>query len=267
MSGHPFDEATAVEPLGDGVHRAICSTDWSAPRGPNGGYLAAIVLNALRAEVPDQERAPRSLTLHYLRPPAAGAVEVAVTVERSGRKATNLTARLAQEGRLCVLAVAAFATDFPDEVRYTDAPPAVKPRDAIEPMTPVEPMPPIAWRFDQRFALGPFPFTGADEARTGGWLSFHEPRPLDAAALAMYTDAWLPAPFTRLTTPVPVPTLDLTIHFRSRVPLPSDDGSGAVLIDVRSRVAQEGFCDEDVDLWSPEGVLLAQSRQLAVLRP
>lgn len=262
-----FDVATAVEALGDGVHRAVCDTDWSAPRGPNGGYLAAIVLRALAAEVPDPAQAPRSLTLHYLRPPASGPVEVAVTVARAGKRVTNLTARLAQEGRLCVLAVAAFAVDFPEEVTYGEPMPAVAARETLDPLTPVEPMPPIAWRFDQRFALGPFPFTGADEARTGGWLSFHEPRPLDAAALAMYTDAWLPAPFTRMTEPVPVPTLDLTIHFRHRVPLTTDDGSGAVLIDVRSRVAQEGFCDEDVDLWSPDGVLLAQSRQLAVLRP
>ena len=37
-----FEMATAVEPLGDGRYNALCDVAWSAPRGPNGGYLAAI---------------------------------------------------------------------------------------------------------------------------------------------------------------------------------------------------------------------------------
>ena len=76
-------------------------------------------------------------------------------------------------------------------------------------------VPPIARQFEVRPAVGAPPFTGADEAVTGGWLRFAEPRPLDAAALAMYADAWLPAPFPRLTAPAGAPTIDLTVHFRA----------------------------------------------------
>ena len=54
-----FDAATETTPAGDGLHTAVCDTAWSAPRGPNGGYLAAIVLRAMQAEVADPDRAPR----------------------------------------------------------------------------------------------------------------------------------------------------------------------------------------------------------------
>ena len=63
---------TAVAPLGDGSWPRSTG-DWFTPRGANGGFLAAIVLRAMLAELDDPARAPRSLTLHYLRPPAAGA--------------------------------------------------------------------------------------------------------------------------------------------------------------------------------------------------
>ena len=268
MSDTAFDRATATEAQGDGRHHAVCDGAWSAPRGPNGGYLAAVVLRAMQAEVADPERAPRSLTLHYLRPPQEGPVDVHVTVERTGRALTNLSARVEQDGRLCVTALAAFAQDFPAVETWSERMPDVPPPPKLSVAPPGRGLPPVAERIAVWYAIGPPPFAGgADEARTGGWMTMREPRPIDAAALAFYTDAWVPAPFVRMATPVPVPTVDLTIHFRHRTPLASDDGSGKVLIDVRSRFVAEGFCEEDTEVWSPDGVLLAQSRQLAVLVP
>jgi hypothetical protein len=75
-----FDRATAVAPLGDGARAGTVDAGWFAGRGPNGGYLAAIVLRAMIAELADASREPRSLNCHYLRPPAAGPVRVDVTV-------------------------------------------------------------------------------------------------------------------------------------------------------------------------------------------
>jgi acyl-CoA thioesterase len=265
MTATPFARDTAVSPLGDGRFAATCSDRYNAPRGPNGGYLAAIILRALiaHAEEPGAPvRHPRSLTLHYLRPPAAGGVEVAVTVERTGRRLTTLSARLEQDGRLCVMAVAALATDFGAVADYADPMPSVEPPDELFQPPDAPAVPPIARRFRMRPAIGPRVLSGADEALTGGWIAFAEgPQPLDAPALAMLTDAWLPAPFTRLREPVGAPTVDLTIHFRS----PDVIAAEPVLASFRSRFSHGGFFEEDGELWSADGVLLAQSRQLALL--
>ena len=72
----------------------------------------------------------------------------------------------------------------------------------------------------------------------------------------------MPPVFGRITEPAAVPTIDLTVHLRNPLPAGSDDW---VLVVFRSAVASDGFIEEDGELWSRDGTLLAQSRQLAVV--
>jgi acyl-CoA thioesterase len=255
-----FAEATAVLALGDGAYLATCDGAWSTELGPNGGYLAAIILRAMTAELDDPARHPRSLTCHYLRSPRPGEIDVAVTVERGGRSLSTLTARLSQDGRLCIIAVAAFAIDLDGVLDYGASPPAVASPEATARL-PAVPRIPITQHFEMRPALGAPLYAGADEALSGGWLRFEDDgEPLDAPALAMFADAWWPSPLPRLTRRASLPTVDLTVHFRS--PPVAD---GPVLAVFRSSTAAGGFFEEDGELWSRDGVLLAHSRQLALL--
>jgi acyl-CoA thioesterase len=254
-----FVRDTAVEEIGGGSYRAHVSADWFTPRGANGGFLAAIVLRALMATEHDSERAPRSLTLHYLRPPVEGEVRIVVTEERRGRQVTTYSARLEQDGRVCILALAALSRDFPSSLNYGDTMPDVAPPNGL--VTRDDPkLPPIAHRFATQGAVGYAPFSGGPEALTGGWIAFagDDPSPLDAPALALLADAWLPSMFVLVQDFIGVPTIDLTIHFRAR----TEGRTGPALAIFRSRASAEGFFEEDGELWSEDGTLLAQSRQM-----
>ena len=262
-----FAAATAVAPLGDGRYEAFCDTAWSAPRGPNGGYLAAIVLRALEAEAGVPERRPRSLTCHFLRPPAAGPVRIEVAVEREGRSVTVLSARLLQEDRLCVVALAALAHDFAAVADYATPAPVAPPPGTVESWPAFDGAPPIAHRVDVRPVFGAPPLSGAPDAVTGGWVRLAEPEPADAATIAFYADAWLPAPFPRLTEFVVAPTIDLTVHFRAPDAVAALAADAPVLARFSSTTSSGGFFEEDGELWAPDGTLLAQSRQLALLVP
>ena len=76
------------------------------------------------------------------------------------------------------------------------------------------------------------------------------------------SDGWLPAAFSRLGRPAIVPTFDLTIHFRRPLPVEGE----WLLADYRSSFAAGGAWEEDGELWAPDGTLVAQSRQLAMIR-
>ena len=254
-----FARDTAVQGLGEGRYSARIDEGWWIQRGPNGGYLAAIVLRAILEEVADPARPPRSITLHYLRPPTAGSCEVTVTVERSGRGLTTVSARLAQDGRDCVLALAALGVVRPGP-DISDAPmPSVPPPEELPPREG-GPQVPIRHRYDTRHTIGTPPFELGDAALSGGWIRTSDDDPVDELLLLALTDAWPPAIFSRAEVPIGVPTVDLTVHFRQappRVP-------GWCLVRFRTTVAAEGYLEEDGEVWSADGTLLAQSRQLGV---
>lgn len=257
-----FVRDTSVEPLGDGRYSARLDPRWWIGRGPNGGYVAAVVLRAMLAELGDGARQPRTLTVQYPSAPAEGECEVAVTVERSGRTISWLSARLEQGGRLQVLALCACSADYAGaaDFEHVERPRAPGVDDA--PAVPsIDEVPVFARNFDMRPALGEHAFTGAARARVGGWIRLRERQPRDAPVWATLADAWWPAPFAVLEQPAAAPTVELTIHFHAE--LPQDDGW--TLVDMTADVSRGGFFEEDARLFDADGRLAVSARQLALL--
>jgi acyl-CoA thioesterase len=257
-----FDRDTAVEPLGDGRFAARFSPAWRVVRGPNGGYAAAVLVQAMIA-ASDPARQLRSLTVHYLRPPLEGDVEIAVTIERAGRGMSTVSARAVQEGKTVLLGLAALGGPYQGAIEYADAqvPDVPPPGDIPVPDSPLGfPDMPFRDHFELRPALGPRVFSGEGPAVTGGWIRAREERPLDAPLLVALTDSWWPAPYGPADHVLVAPTIDLTVHLRAALPRPHDD----VLIEVRSDTAVDGYFEEDTRLFARDGTLLAHSRQLAL---
>jgi acyl-CoA thioesterase len=260
------DSAVARDAADADLYHATIDRGWWIEMGPNGGYVGAILSRAMTEAVGDPTRTLRSFTVHYLRPPVEGPAQVRTTLERTGRSMTTVTARLEQAGRPLAISLAAFASARPSlefcDVVPPDVPPPEELRARDEP-----PMIELGRRYETRWALGGLPFSGSDVARAGGWIRLapaEGSQPLDHHLLVAFTDAWMPPVFVRTPDRMAVPTVDLTVHVRSPLPEAYDDWC---LVDFRTTVAHDGFLEEDGAVWTRDGTLLAQSRQLAVILP
>ena len=256
-----FDRATAVRPGAGGAYEATVDERWNVLRGPHGGYIAAMLLRALTDTVSDAARMPRSLTIYYPAAPRGGSVSIRCQAERAGRSMTTVSARLEQDGAPAVLALAAFSAEWPRTVEFdnSDRPDVPGPGE-IEPLDRGGLVPPFSQYFEFRPAVGEPWFTGAERAVSGGWMRLKEDHLLDAPLVAALADAWPPAVFPAATGPVAAPTIELTVHFRS--PLPA---AGSWVLGVfESKLGRDGFFEEDGTLWTRDGELIAQSRQLAL---
>jgi hypothetical protein len=282
-----FQRATAIRALATGRFAAEIDGRWNTPIGPNGGYVAALAVSALEAGMnPDGGRRLRSVTLHYLRSPARGAIEFEVETVRSGRRFASGRLTAHQNGKAVLLAVATFGVPGLEGVmEWTPAMPEALPAPAWEAgsVAPSDYRPreglwvaaadgPATLPHRLRLAprLGRPPFTKAPVPDggplSGGWLTLAERQPIDSAYVALCVDAWWPPAWEVLTTPATMATLDLTIHIRAEIP-PAGIEHQPIFGRYLSRAALGGLIEEDADLFLPDGTLLAQSRQLALFTP
>ena len=260
-----FDDDIALRPTDDGAWEGEIAPGWHTPRGPLGGYVMAILIHGLELAVDDSERTARSVTAHFLRPPVDGPVIVSAAVERAGRSLSTVSGRLEQGGKLIAVALGAYSKPWPGPLLADVVMPEAEPAGRADREPPPSQLGSEAPPFIERLAMiprfGERPFSGAARSEVGGWIGLRERRPLDAAAVAMLADAWFPAPWPRLVELAPAPTIDLTVHFRAPLPL----ADSLLLGRFRTRLVRDGFFDEEGELWTPDGALVAQSRQFALL--
>ena len=256
-----FDRRTAVRSAGDGGYEGVVDERWNVMRGPHGGYIAAMMLRALTTELGDPERVPRSLTVYYPAAPAAGPVSIRCAVERSGRSMSTVSARMEQDGAPTCLAIGAFSSPWPEAVGFDDTErPDVPGPEELPKLERGGLVPPFSQYFDFKPTVGDAWFTESERALSGGWMRLLEPHALDAPLVAALADAWPPAVFPKAAGPVAAPTVELTVHFRGGLPAAGEWVLGVF----ESRVGRGGFFEEDGTLWTRDGDLIAQSRQLAL---
>ena len=274
---HSFDNDTRVTPLAPLPHPATAPGStaafsgqvqpaWNIGANPNGGYLLALVAQALRQATPQQPD-PLSITVHYLRPGLAGLpCRINTQLLRQGRSLSTVRATLVQDGSARLEVLAAMGDLGAPEAAV--APLLTRPMPSMPPpeACPNRSAPaqgvdlPILQRLDVRLHPDEAVPGAAGQARISGWIRFTDGRAPDALACLLMADAFPPAVFGLLGMVGWVPTIELTVHLRRR-PAP-----GWLLGQFWSHDLSDGRVVEDGALWDSSGHLVVQARQLALVR-
>ncbi|MDQ2621931.1 MAG: thioesterase family protein, partial [Actinomycetota bacterium] len=186
-----FQNDTAAEPLGEGRYRVELNDRWWIGPGPNGGYVAALMLEAMSQAVAPGQPA-RSLTVHFLRRPEIGPAEVQVTVERAGRATTFISSRLIQEGAIQAKAMSVFSgVRSGPEFEHARMPDVPAPEDGEELDTQQAPV--AVFSQYRAIMLNGIPYTGESRADTTGWIRLKDDQPMTPVLAAAMLDVWFPA--------------------------------------------------------------------------
>ncbi|MEN3272108.1 MAG: hypothetical protein V7636_869 [Actinomycetota bacterium] len=261
--------ATALTPIGDGRFEVDLAGEFAIGGDrPNGGYLLACLGRAAVAAATVAGAShphPIATGVQYVRSPSLGRAVIETEVTRVGRSASQVSARLVQDGVAGVAARFTLAALHEGAAPYWGAIPPVElpPIDECIALTWPDPRPDNGTRivFDPSAALsvGAEGFGGNGGGELRAWFRFADDRAVDPVDLLYVVDSMPPATFTVLSTGW-VPTLDLTVYVRA-VPVP-----GPLRLRFRAQVISDGFADEVFDVWDSADRLVAQSTQLTALR-
>lgn len=274
-AGYELDRGIAVERVAAGEYAARLDAGWVVGGGVNGGYLLALLGNAIRTELsglpqPGQSD-PVSMSAYFLTPAAPGPAVVRVRRVRTGGQRSTVAASLVQHAdgeeveRITAIALFGDLDRACAEVQREIPPPELP---AVEDCVPTLLAPaefievaPLLERFGTRLDPAYLGWAAGEPSGSGkiqGWFKLADDRPLDPISLLLVLDALPPVTFD-LGLPGWAPTLELTAHVRAR-PAP-----GWAIVRHATANISGGMFEEDCEVWDSTGRLVAQSRQLALL--
>jgi hypothetical protein len=261
-----FSAVTALTETGIGTFDGMVHPQWTIGGKPNGGYLLAMLGRAAAAIGP--HRHVIAASAHYLHSPEPGPVRLVAEVLRAGRSASQVHARMLQDGHPCVDSLITISNLDADAKPYWDAglPAAASaPFDACVRAPGISPaglVVSIMGEVDLRLDPATLGFAAGQPSGRGelrGWLDLDGDEEFDPISLLYAVDAFPPATFD-IEASGWVPTLELSAYVRA-LPAP-----GPVQVLQRAGLIDAQRVDESCFVWDSGGRLVAKATQLAGVR-
>lgn len=259
---HEFDRdilLTEQEPL---LFTGRVTGNWSINGNPHGGYLTAILANAMSRC--SEKTATPVITVNFVSRSVPGEAEVLVERISRSNQFDRLGAKLVQEGREKIRAFGTFVKGDEEspEKHYEKSPPEI-PR--VEDCTVMPAMPGYTL-FDQMDVLLDPACAGwlsgrvADKSEIRGWVKFREDRSFDFSSILLIADCFPPPILVSHGMVSWVPTIEYSVSVRS---LPKSRWLKGVF---HTSFVNNGILEEDGEIWDESGDIVAISRQIAQYR-
>lgn len=259
---HIFDQDIALVETGNNAFKATISKNWLINTIPNGGYLIALLSNAMLRQS-DKKTTP-IITANYIQRCKPGEANVNIECFGQSSQFNRYQACLFQQGNEKIRAWGTFGSNNNDQYieRYECKSPDVA---AIQDCLPLPETP--AFQVLSHVAIRLDPYSSGwihgevhDRSIQKGWLAFREERIYDIPALLLMADVIPPAVFVSLGLVAWVPTIELSINIRN---MPH---SQWLKFYSRTRFITCGLLETDGEIWDEEERLVLLSRQIAQIR-
>lgn len=260
---HQFDQDIAVELTNAHCYTGSIATNWSINGVPNGGYLMAVITNALLQS--SRMKATPIVTANFMKRCHPGEASVSVECMSLSRQFERLEARLEQNGEEKIRAFGTFSDEKNEcllESYQSKAPDISNLEECIT--VPEMPEYTLYGRMDIRLdpaCTGWFEGRLSDRSEIKGWIKFRDDRAFDVPSILLAADTFPPAVLTSQGMVAWVPTLECSINIRN---MPASKWLKCIF---RTRFITCGLLEEDGEIWDENNALVAISRQIAQYRP
>ena len=256
---HLFDQDISLTKKSPDIFETKISNNWSINGNPNGGYLLAILANAMQQK--SNRDSVTICTATYLSKTTPGKADLALENIGRTKNLDRWEAKLVQIGNEKIRVIGTFS-DIEinrNDKRYEKSAPDLAPKEncmRIPPMGEYTVYDNMDVRLDPGCAGW---FTGSliDISEHKGWIKFQNDRPFDAVSLLLAADAFPPPVFTSQGMVAWVPTIEFSVNIRN---IPKTPWLKCIF---RTHFINNGILEEDGEIWDEDNELVAISRQIA----
>lgn len=224
--------------------------------GVHGGVLVGALVDAAAEHA---GLLPATVTAHLHAAAHPGTATITTDTVVAGRSLASVGAVLEQDGVRRASASAVLTVPPEAPARHWSGDPdlsALPAPEDLDRLAGMERVVPIATHFDIRAVQG-LPLAGGADPLLVAWIRLLPAPTYREAVAAVLLDALAPSLYAVLTAPIPIPTVEFTIHFT-----PAQPESEWFLLRQRTTWSTDAFCVDDAELCTPEGQVVARSRQL-----
>jgi hypothetical protein len=262
MQMHPFNRDILFKPAKPFCLSGLISDNWSVNGIPDGGYLMAILANAMLHH--SQMQSTPIITANFLERCEPGEAEVLIEKMSVSRQFNRFQGRLKQKGKEKIRAFGTFADENQAGLleRYEASGPEMAELGKCI-AVPEIPNYTLFSQLDVRldpFCSGWLSGKLSETSEIKGWIKFKDDRYFDLLSILLMADAFPPAVLSSQGMVAWVPTIELSVNVRK---IPTTDWLKCIF---RTRFITCGLLEEDGEIWDQEGELIAISRQIAQYR-
>jgi acyl-CoA thioesterase len=264
---HAFDAALALAPAGEGAFTGHTHPAYANFNGQFGGITAATLLRAILT-ASEGGGVPVSVTVNYCAAMGQGPFTVQTRAIRRGRTLQHWSADLVQGDKVCATALVALANRASSWSHAPLTPPPAPPPQDVRKIGAGD------WKgwiqqYDMHFVEGSIehlrgagPLAQTGSARSLLWMRHATPRALDYEGLMCMSDAFFVRMIQVRNTFPAMGTVSISTYFHCDAAALAAQGSDYLLCNVDARVFRDTFHDQSAELWSRDGVLLANTNQI-----
>ena len=267
-ANHVFDDATRII-AGDSAWQGQCGEDYYAFVGQFGGATAATILRAL-IQHPERAGDPLALTVNFCAPVTRGEFDLDIRLVKANRSSQHWSVEMTQDkAGVVTLATAVFAERRPSWSHQPVAFPQATAFEKTLPYTKIS----MPWvkQYDFRFVEGEPKIGSSMQAIPASafsklWIGDHVPRKIDMLSLMSMSDAFFGRIFHARNELVPLGTVSMTTYFHTSAEDLAAEDITRVLATADAKIFHKSYGDQNGELWSPNGRLLATTTQITYFK-
>ena len=259
---HLFDHDILFKPVEPSSFAGLITDNWSINGIPDGGYLMAILANAMMQH--SEMKATPIITANFLNRCEPGDAKILIEKMTASRQFNRFQGSLRQKGKEKIRAFGTFSDENKDcllESCEASSPDITE----LEKCLPVPEIPNYTLFSQLDVRLDPV-CTGwlseklSNKSESKGYIKFKNHRPFDVPSILLIADSFPPAVLSSQGMAAWVPTIELSVNIRK---IPTTEW---LKCRFRTRFITCGLLEEDGEIWDQKDELIAISRQIAQYR-